>query len=887
MRRPSIGWEKAVIGTVLNDPPTIEAAVELLPSDFTGCHQSIWAEMLALHQRNALDLRALVESLRSNNQLDSLGSMEEGNSMRGEGYLADLIMSRGEAVEEYTERVLGASVKRQLAMLGALIRAEAEDDNISATDAADHAEQRLMGLRRNRMVGTGVSIGDILAVYMPRLDGLRNGQIQPAWTPAITAVRKAIQYAESEDFILIAARPGEGKSSMLRYEAHSLAQHNTPVVIFNLENSQIEYARSLLSLRTGIDSLLLKDPRKLSEEQMELIQHEAERLARMPLHVVSLGAPSIDEIERIARYYISHYGIKMIMLDYIQLVKNGAKSRVDDVSASSQGARAMALRYSVPVMAAAQLSRSIEHRGEDAEPELSDLRESGCLTGETMVQLTDGSRSEIKDLVGKQEIEVLSLDETWKIVPAKASKVWCTGVKPVFKLVTATGREIRATGNHPFRKLNEWTALENLGIGDFIAVPRDLPITEKPATITSSEAALLGHLIGDGCTLPRHCVQYTTDELLGAETVVSLVKEVFGESVHPRISRERNWYQVYLKAARSPHTGVHNPVAEWLDRLSIWGCRAQEKHIPEKMYEQPNQVIATFLHHLWSTDGTVGIFGNKKQRPIISFTSSSKKLAQDTFNLLLRLGIVSRIMHVNNHTNEWWMVTITSKSEIMRFIKQIGLMGERSQRLDAIRQFYQERNGNPNRDVIPSEIWYSKILPLCKEKSIRRRDLHQALGLSYSGTQRYKHSLSRGNLTRFANFLESEELKNIANSQVLWDRVVSITPDGIEEVFDMEVIGSHNFVANNTVVHNSLEQDATIVMFPRALWRNPTPDMLARFPENLDDNGNLYSATRAIPIQIYVKKNRNGATSITEPMLWIKSTGELRTLVRGSVNNDD
>lgn len=387
MRRPSIGWEKAVIGTILHDPSTMEAASELLPSDFTGCHQTIWAEMLSLHQRNALELRALIESLRSNNQLDSLGSMEDNNNVRGEGYIADLVMSRGEAIEEYAERVLGASVKRQLAMLGAMIRAEAEDDNISATDAADHAEQRLMGLRRNRMAATGVSIGDILAVYMPRLEGLRNGTVVPAWTPNIAALRNTIQYAEGEDFILVAARPGEGKSSILRYEAHALASRQSPVVIFNLENSEIEYARSLLALRTGIDSELLKKPDRLTEPQLELCRHEAERLARLPLHVVSLGAPSIDEIERIARHYISHHGIKMIMIDYIQLIKNGAGKKVEDVTLSSQGARAMALRYSVPVIAAAQLSREIIHRGNNAEPELSDLRESGSLEQDATIAM--------------------------------------------------------------------------------------------------------------------------------------------------------------------------------------------------------------------------------------------------------------------------------------------------------------------------------------------------------------------------------------------------------------------------------------------------------------------------------------------------------------------
>jgi replicative DNA helicase len=218
-----------------------------------------------------------------------------------------------------------------------------------------------------------------MSVFMPRLAGMREGTVQPAWVPATSGIRQTIGYVEEDEFIVVAARPGEGKSSILRYEAYNLASGGQPVALFNMENSQLAYARYALALAMGIDSNDLKNPENLSEEQVKAVRETAEVLSNLPLYVHTLGAPSVDEVLSIIRKRVAD-GVRWIAVDYLQLIRNpGVKNRVEDITLTSTQLRGAALNFKVPIVAAAQLNREIEHRGEDAQPRLSDLRGSGSL----------------------------------------------------------------------------------------------------------------------------------------------------------------------------------------------------------------------------------------------------------------------------------------------------------------------------------------------------------------------------------------------------------------------------------------------------------------------------------------------------------------------------
>lgn len=367
-------WEKCVIGTVVNDPAAFGEAAELLPSDFTGPNVIVWAEIAALANRQTLGLRALTEALRGAS--DFARTSDAGTP---EDYMADCLSFRGSEIKEYVSQVIDGSIRRAVQRNAALIAAEAQRENVCADEILDFAEKAILKLRRNRM-DKGMTLGDLLAVFMPRLQAIREGTFKPAWTPDVLAVKEVIHFAENADYIIVAGRPGDGKSSYMRYEARKHILKGGRVAIVNMEGDGSEYCRNFLSLETGIDSDKIKTMRGVTHEELEAISLAAENLARIPLTIKNMGSPTVSEITRYGRMMAAEEKIDLLIVDYVQLANNGIENKVQDVGLTSQQLRAFALNMQVPVMAAAQLSRDIEKRGhDDCKPKLSDLRDSGSL----------------------------------------------------------------------------------------------------------------------------------------------------------------------------------------------------------------------------------------------------------------------------------------------------------------------------------------------------------------------------------------------------------------------------------------------------------------------------------------------------------------------------
>jgi replicative DNA helicase len=390
--------------------------------------------------------------------------------------------------------------------------------------------------------------------------------------------------------------------------------------------------------------------------------------------------------------------------------------------------------------------------------------------------------------------------------------------------------------------------LDNLSPGDYIAVPR---IIGSPAqqTMTNAELALLGHLIGDGCTLPRHAIQYTTREKDLAEMVVALARDRFGGEVAPRISPERNWYQVYISSTRQHTHRVHSPVSDWLNDLGAFGLRSYEKFIPQKVFSQPAEAIALFLRHLWATDGSIQLIKGKKIRPIAYYASSSEKLAKDVQTLLIRLGIHAALRRIpqKEKGRDQYNVIITGKPDLEKFADRVGALGENKKaKLIEVVSYLHEHLANTNRDVIPHDIWRLFAVPAMQKIRLTTRQMQTDLGNVYCGTGLYKQNISRERAGRLAQVVQSSELAILADNDIYWDSIKTIEPDGMEKVYDLTVPGDHNFIANNIIVHNSLEQDADIVMF---IYR---PDQYEK--ETVKQN----------VAEIIIAKHRNGPTGSIE-----------------------
>jgi replicative DNA helicase len=376
------------------------------------------------------------------------------------------------------------------------------------------------------------------------------------------------------------------------------------------------------------------------------------------------------------------------------------------------------------------------------------------------------------------------------------------------------GRTVRATANHKFRAFEGWKRLDELEVGQRLALPR---IIKAPVTssLSPAEAALLGHLIGDGCTLPRHAIQYTTNEMALAEEVVRLSGEVFGSRVTPKIKKERNWIQVYLAAASHLTHGVRNPVAEWLETLNCFGLRSWEKRVPDEVFTSSEETVAAFLRHLWATDGCIHLAANGA--PSIYYASSSEGLVCNVQSLLLRLGInaVVREYSQGEKGRNQHHAMVMGRSDMLAFAAHIGATpGRKREALEAVTQVLAGRDENTNRDVIPNAVWRSIIVPLMQQRSLTTRQFQAGIGMAYMGTSLYKQNVSRERMGRVARALDNpEEIVALAHGDVYWDEILSIEPDGEDDVYDLTVPGYANFVANDIIVHNSIEQDADVVMF--------------------------------------------------------------------------
>jgi replicative DNA helicase len=256
--------------------------------------------------------------------------------------------------------------------------------------------------------------------------------------------------------------------------------------------------------------------------------------------------------------------------------------------------------------------------------------------------------------------------------------------------------------------------------------------------------------------------------------------------------------------------GRRNPIAEWLDGLGLFGKRSHEKFIPGEVFSLPKEQIALFIRHLWATDGSVT--STKGGGGRVYYASTSRRLLEDLSRLLLRFGISVRIRTVTSGPHRpQYTLDISGRDDQLRFLREIGVHGARAKFCHLLLADLSGRRSNPNVDTIPREVW-QRVREALVERSMTHREFAAAIGTQFCGSTQWKHAPSRARLARVAAVLDSADLDLLATNDVFWDEVVGVETMGNQEVYDATVAGAHNFVANGIAVHNSIEQDADVVI---------------------------------------------------------------------------
>ena len=843
----NIEAEEAILGGILIDPEAISRIAELLQPEFFAitAHQVIYRSALDLFlQGQPTDLMTVTTRLTDRNQLEQVGGLTK---------LAQLVDRTVSAVniDQYAVLVEDKYQRRKLIEAGNNIVQLGYETAVPLETVLDRAEQEIFSITQERPQQDLVSIGETLNQTFQDLENRNEGLTLPGIPCGFYDLDAMTGGFQRSDLIIVAARPAMGKTAFCTNIAHHIAAglQKLPVAVFSLEMSKEQLVQRILSSEAKIESNRLRSGR-ISQNEWEPISTAIGNLSELPLFIDDTPNITVTEIRSKVRRLQAEQGgtLGLVLLDYLQLMEGSSDNRVQELSRITRSLKGLARELNVPIIALSQLSRGVEART-NKRPMMSDLRESGCLGGDSLVTLADsGLEVPIRDLVGKSGFAVWGLNsDTLKQEKAMVTNAFCTGVKPVWEMTTCLGNSITATGNHKFFTSDGWKRLDELKIGDRIATPRSIPCTEVQ-TMGNAELALLGHLIGDGCTLPRHTIQYTTRELDLAELVAHLAREVFGDKINPRIKRERDWYQVYLPASYRLAPNIKNQITKWLEQLEIFGLRSHEKFIPSLVFTQPQESIALFLRHLWATDGCIRTSKDNSHYPSVYYGSSSEKLARGVRSLLLKLNINASLKSIfqGNKGRTQYQVWVGGKQDLEKFVYRIGAVGNYKQESLVSVKIYLEKSvgANTNRDLIPNQVWRTQVNMARERLGLTTKQIQASLGVRYCGDSSYQCDISRERATQLATLLESEEILKIAVSDIYWDKIKKIDFIGEEMVYDLTVEKVKNFVTQGLYAHNSIEQDADLVI------------MLYR-----DEYYNPDSPDRGIA-EVIITKHRNGPTGI-------------------------
>jgi replicative DNA helicase len=590
-------------------------------------------------------------------------------------------------------------------------------------------------------------------------------------------------------------------------------RHHMATVIFSLEMSRNEITMRLLSAEARVPLHTMRTG-QLSDDDWTRLARRMSEVADAPLFIDDSPNMSLMEIRSKCRRLKQRNDLRMVIIDYLQLMSSPRRveNRQQEVSEMSRSLKLLAKELEVPVIAVSQLNRGPEQRT-DKRPMLSDLRESGCLTADTKLLRADtGAPVTFGELVerGHEGVLVWSVDQHRRLVPSPITNVFPSGVKNVYRLRLASGREVKASGNHPFLTFGGWTPLEELTIGDRLGIPRRIP---EPigAGLGWSEhrLGLLAHLIGDGCVLRKQPVHYTSADEANLAFVEAAAAAEFG--ITARRVAQATWFHTYLPAPYRCARGRLNPLHTWFIELGISDLRSYQKRIPAALHSASNREVAVFLRHLWATDGNVTV-PRTKTAPKVYYASSSRELADGVALLLARFGIVARIRQVTKPGyRPGFHVIVADGPSLLTFCREIGVHGARGEFVREMVTFLDGRAVNTNADTLPIEVW-NLVKSERSRVGMTERQLQAAIGTHYCGTTLYKSCPSRERLLRCADALDSTVLRQAASSDIYWDRIVATEALGPQPVYDATVKETHNFIADGILVHNSIEQDSDMVI---------------------------------------------------------------------------
>ena len=382
-----------------------------------------------------------------------VGELERRSELEQAGglaYLGSLARDTPTAanVRAYADIVRERSILRQLVTAGSEIAAAVfNNDGETARELVDKAEQKVFEIAEMGFRGKqgAQAVRSLLPAVIDQIDeAFANPDSLRGLPTGFADFDKMTGGLRPGDLVIVAGRPSMGKTTLAVNMAEYAALHTrdkpASVAIFSMEMPSEQVITRMLSSIGGVPLHNLRSGR-ISDDDWVRITSATSQLSEAKIFIDETPALSPTELRARARRVKREHGLDLIVVDYLQLmqVPGNKENRATEIAEISRGLKVLAKELTCPVIALSQLNRGVEQR-ENKKPVMSDLRE--CVTGDTLVCLSDGRRVPIQDLVG-QTPEVVSMTQDGRITHAKSDLVWRVGKKPVYELKLASGRKIR------------------------------------------------------------------------------------------------------------------------------------------------------------------------------------------------------------------------------------------------------------------------------------------------------------------------------------------------------------------------------------------------------------------------------------------------------------
>ncbi len=375
----AVDLEEVVLGAMMIDKKGVDEVIDILHPEafYKEAHRFIYEAIFKLFESSEpVDLLTVSSQLKKDGHLEAIG---------GDFYLIKLTQKVASSahIEFHARIILQKYIQRSLIKISSEVIESAYNESTDVFDLLDNAEAKLYEVTQGNLKRSAETAQNLVIQAKKRIEEISNKEGMSGIASGFDKLDKLTSGWQPSDLVIVAARPGMGKTALTLSMARNIAvDYNKGVAFFSCEMSSVQLITRLISSETGLSSEKLRTG-KLEKHEWEQLNVKVKALEKAPLFIDDTPSLSIFDLRAKARRLKSQHDIQIIIIDYLQLMTAGGSqkggNREQEISTISRNLKALAKELNVPVIALSQLSRAVETRGGSKRPLLSDLRESGAI----------------------------------------------------------------------------------------------------------------------------------------------------------------------------------------------------------------------------------------------------------------------------------------------------------------------------------------------------------------------------------------------------------------------------------------------------------------------------------------------------------------------------